>query len=234
MTNQPLARDDHRYQPEDQFAQNPGPGLVAPDVVSTAESVSQTEMSIENNPTPATSAPETRSDVFAAIPKTISEEILLEWDAPSRPHKKRHRQYYTTIAVILILIGLILFFAGQFLPIAVLVAIGFLVYVLEMVPPTMVRHQLSTYGFRVEGTLYYWDEIGRFWFTERHNSPLLHLEISRFPNRLTLLIGDLPQDAMTKVLAEILINEKPPLTPLEKAGAWLERMIPLEPANPKL
>lgn len=183
---------------------------------------------------PVTSTPPSNNDALATLPsRPQKEEILLEWDAPSRPHKKRHRQYYTTIAVILILIGLILFFAGQFLPIAVLAAIGFLVYVLEMVPPTIVHHSLTTYGFNVEGTLYYWDEIGRFWFTERHGQPLLHLEIGRFPNRLTLLIGDLPQDLMTQLLAEILVNEQPPLTPLEKAGAWLERMLPLEPLTPK-
>src|SRR5688572_8191789 len=54
------------------------------------------------------------------------EEIVLEWDAPNRPFKKRNRQYYTTVAIIVFLISLILFFAGQFLPIAVVIAVAFL------------------------------------------------------------------------------------------------------------
>ena len=37
------------------------------------------------------------------------ETLILEWQAPVRPFKKRNRQYYTTIAILVFLVSLILF-----------------------------------------------------------------------------------------------------------------------------
>ncbi|HKY74256.1 MAG TPA: hypothetical protein VJ246_03025, partial [Patescibacteria group bacterium] len=68
-------------------------------------------------------------------PKPVKEETLFEWESPERPFKKRDREYYTTIGIIVFLLSIILFFAGQFLPIAVVVAFAFLSYTLASVPP---------------------------------------------------------------------------------------------------
>lgn len=265
MLNQSLSRDPHRYQPEDQFGQNPVPqapiqpgwstpsqpaaqvtpseplltqaavpaeptlppvelGQVAVDRAQTESTISQAPPI--STPTDTTPAPAATRPTFQ---RPDPRQPVLEWTAPSRPHKKRHKQYYMTIAAILGLVTIILVFAGQFIPIVVLLAGGFLVYVMEMVPPAQVRHGLTGYGLLVEGTLYYWEELGRFWFTQRHGQTLLHVETARFPNRLTILLGnDMTQEEMTELLSVVLINEQPPLSPLEKAGAWLEKTLPLD------
>lgn len=168
---------------------------------------------------------------FPIIPEEMRpqpEEMILEWQAPNRPFKKRNRQYYTTIAIIVFLISLILFFAGQFLPIAVVMAVGFLSYVLSAVPPEMIVNQFTTYGVRTDGQLYHWEELGRFWYGERFDQKLLHIEVNRFPNQLTLLLGNQTEEALTAVLSGVLLQEKPLPTAFDKATKWIEEKIPLD------
>ncbi len=162
--------------------------------------------------------------------KPVPEEVILEWQAASRPFKKRNRQFFSTVAIITLLISLILFFAGQFLPIAVVISVAFLAYVLSSVPPDNVTNKLTTYGIRHDENLYYWEEMGRFWFDERHGEDVLHIEIARFPGRLTLLLGKQSKDQMTQMLSEVLLNEKPKDTFYDKTASWLQEKIPLDTA----
>lgn len=193
-----------------------------------------------NNPTDRTDRKTTLNDannedlfdaenpVLPSFTRPVKEKVLLEWSAPSRPFKKHNRQVFSTIGVIGLLIGLILFFAGQVIPVAVVFAAIFLIYVMFSTPPTMVVHKLTTHGIRVEKTIYYWDEMGRFWFTDSYGIPVLHIEIDRFPNRLTLLIGDIQKDDMEELLSQLLLNEIPPLTAYEKASKWLREKLPID------
>ncbi|MDQ3008929.1 MAG: hypothetical protein M3Q81_05055 [bacterium] len=160
--------------------------------------------------------------------KPVTEELVVEWMAPSRPFKKRKQQYFSTIFIIALLLSLILFFAGQFIFIAVVVAFVFLSYVLAVIPPGMITYSFTTYGVRIEEQLYYWDELGRFWFTTKHGQKILHIEVGRFPWRLSILLGETPEEPLAEMLSEVLINQQPPLTLYEKAAKWVEDKIPLE------
>lgn len=172
--------------------------------------------------------PVTESELFPGQFKPLPEQIILTWQAPARPFKKRNRQYYTTIVAIVFLISLILFFAGQFLPIAVVISVAFLAYVLSSVPPTTAEHKITTYGLRVENVLYYWEELGRFWFEEKFGQPLVQVEVARFPGRLTLLLNEVGQDTMRELLSEVLLEEKPKETFFDSSARWLQEHIPLD------
>jgi len=156
------------------------------------------------------------------------ETLILEWQAPVRPFKKRNRQYYTTIAILVFLVSLILFLAGQFLFIAVILAFAFVNYVLSAIPPEDVINSITTYGIRTDKELYHWEELGRFWYTTRYNQPLLHVEVARFPNHITLLMGSTSQEQVTPLLSQVLLQEQPLPTAFDKAAAWLQENIPLE------
>lgn len=168
------------------------------------------------------------SAVIPGLQKPQPEEVLIEWQAASRPFKPRKRQHFTTVGLICVLIAMILFFAGQIPPVAVVIAVFFLYYVLNSTPPGQISHKLTTYGIRIEDTLYFWEELGRFWFTEKFGEPLLHIEVGRFPFRLTLLLGDIPKDDMQIFLSEILLFQKPPLTTYERVAKWLEEKLPID------
>ncbi len=157
------------------------------------------------------------------------ERVLLEWDAPSRPFKKRDREYYTTIAIIVFLLSLILFFAGQFLVIAVVLSFGFVSYVLASVPPDMVHTSITTFGIHIGTQMYYWQELGRFWFTVKYKADLLHVETARaFPAQLALLLGEKKTDEVKKVMLKYAVFETPRPTWLDNAAKWMQDKFPLE------
>jgi len=169
-----------------------------------------------------------KEKLFPGVPKPIPKQSVITWHAPSRPFKKRDRQYYTTVTAIVFLVSLILFFAGQFLPIAVVISVGFLAYVLSSVPPHEIKIDINTYGIEIEDLLYYWEEMGRFWFDNKYGQDLLTIEVSRFPGRIILLFEKDKKEELRKILSEVLLEEKPANTFYDNAAKWLQEKIPLE------
>jgi hypothetical protein len=199
----------------------------APQPTSDSEPQSESQSFPPNEPAPEAFPPQQN----AQLPRSSRpepEELIVEWEAASRPFKKRNRQFYTTIAIITFLVSLILGFAGQFLFVAVVIALAFLAYVLYSVPPEIVLNRITNYGIHTDNNFYHWDEMGRYWFTELFSQKLLHIEIARFPNQLTLVLGDIDPDAMDELLSEVLVHEKPLPTSFDKAAQWLQQKIPLD------
>lgn len=172
-----------------------------------------------------------KSRVAPGLYKPMPEQSVYEWRAASRPFKKRDRQFFTSVAVIALLVSLILFFAGQFLPIAVVISVAFLVYVLSVIPPHDIQYKITTYGVRIEEQLYYWEFMGRYWFDEKYGKTLLKIEIVQFPGRITLVITEKDKMLLDELLSEVLLQEKPELTTFEKAAEWLQKKLPLEGLN---
>ncbi|MBI5151657.1 MAG: hypothetical protein HZA34_03740 [Candidatus Pacebacteria bacterium] len=186
---------------------------------------------MEEHQEPASASQDAGIDHQQFVPpqQPAKEELLLEWSAPERAFKKRDREYYTTIAVIVFLLSIILFFAGQFLPIAVVVSFAFVSYALAAVPPESAHHQITTYGIHTGGKLYQWHELGRFWFNTTLQQSLLHVEHHNgLPPRLLMLLGEVKKDDMENLLVNFLIHDTPPPTSVEKAAAWLQEKFPLE------
>lgn len=172
-----------------------------------------------------------KSKVAPGYYRPIPEETLVTWEAPARPFKKRNKQFFSTVFIIAILVALILFFAGQVLPVALVISVVFLVYVTAMIPPQDVSVKLTNYGFYIDKEAYAWYEMGRFWFEKKQGYDTLQIELGRFPNRLSLVLidGVTPsKENLELVLSEVLLKEKPKPTAFEKASLWLSEKIPLE------
>lgn len=168
------------------------------------------------------------SDYFKDVVRPVPEEVIIKWNAPSRPFKKRNKQYHTTIITIALLLSLILFFAGQVITVAVVFAVAFLAYVTSTIPPHTVENKITTYGIRTDDLLFYWQELGRFWFDESLGDRILYVESGKFPYRLTLLIGKIQEQELSEILSEVLLKQKPELTPTEKFAEWLKKKVPLD------
>jgi len=163
-----------------------------------------------------------------AIEKPDPEEDLFVWTAPNRPFKKRNREFFTTVFLIVFLVSLILFFANQFLPIAVVLALGFLTYVLSSVPPEMIENKLTTYGIHTGTHMAYWFDMGRYWYTKRYNTYILHVETAGFPYRMMLLFTEKEKAEIEKHMDKYLIKETPVPTAWDKTATWLQEKIPLD------
>lgn len=156
---------------------------------------------------------------------------LISWYAPARPFRKKERSYYTTIAILAILISLILLLAGEKMLIAAVFALVFLVYVLAYNPPPDIEYKLSTQGVTIADHFYHWQELDSFYFTEKDGSVLLHIYTQlRFPIILMLVLKDAEQqEEVKKIVAKYLpFHEIAPKTWVDKWSEGLQKHFPLE------
>lgn len=157
-------------------------------------------------------------------------KTLFSWEAPSRPFRKKDRSYYTTSAILVILLSLISFLFHEFLLIGAILALAFVSYVLAFVPPHKVRYRISTQGITIGEDFYFWHFLDSFWFKEKEGSKVLHIQTRlRFPYQLMLVIESSDEEKVKKLISRFLpYVEVPYKTWLEKWSEGLQKHFPLE------
>ncbi len=155
-------------------------------------------------------------------------EVYLSWTSPSRLFKKRDREYFTNIAAIVFLLLVILVFAREFVLIAAVLSIVFLIYVLSTVPPEEVEHKVTNLGIEIAGHFYRWETLADFWFEEQWGQSTLVVR-TLLGSRMIVLLGIYNEEKVREVIAKhIPFREIPEKTWVDNAASWLTKKIPLE------
>lgn len=167
---------------------------------------------------------------------TKTSDVLLIWQAPSRPFKKRDRSYFQTIAGLVFLIVMILFFVKEWLLIGVVLALVFVSYVLASVEPVKLTYKITTKGLWVGELFYKFSDLTEYWFEESLNyHVLVVISPIHAPGKLNIVLGDVNHEKVDGVLREKLIfREKPLKSVVDSMGDWLKQKVPLEEASPKI
>ncbi|MFH0937070.1 MAG: hypothetical protein V1808_02150 [Candidatus Daviesbacteria bacterium] len=157
-------------------------------------------------------------------------KTFLSWKAPTRPFRKKDRSYYTTIAIIVVLLALISLLMREILFIGVLFALAFVAYVLGFVPPEDVEYKISTQGITIGDHFYFWSDLDSFWFREKEGQKILYVLTNlRFPGQLMVLIGSQNEEQVKKIVAKYLpYHEIAPRSTLDKWAESLQKHFPLE------
>lgn len=156
------------------------------------------------------------------------EEELLVWMSPSRLFKRRDREYFTNIGAIVFLLTIILVFAREFVLIAAVLSIVFLIYVLSTVPPEDIKHRITNLGLESAGHFYRWEELVEFWFEEQWGQTMVMLRPIIGP-RIVILLGSEDRTKIRELLARFIpYREKPERSWVDNASNWLTQKIPLE------
>jgi hypothetical protein len=167
------------------------------------------------------------SGLLTAV-KPEPEETLLEWKAPIRVYKKRGKQFWTTTFTMAFLVGVIFFFIEGWMPVAVLIAFLFLLYVMSSVPPEEIDIKITTRGVSLGGSKYFWGEMVRFWTVEQWGQKVVNVDIGRLPGRLMFLVGPMKEEQIKEVMSKYLTYEVAKPSVVEKASEWLGKKIPFE------
>lgn len=157
-------------------------------------------------------------------------KVWAQWEAPSRPFRKKNRSFYTTIIIIIALISMISLLAGQYLLIGVLLAFLFLIYILNFVEPETITYKITTQGVTIGNHFYHWNELDSFWFDTKDNHKLLHILTNlNFPGVLVLVLGSVDEEQLKQEIANYLpYHEIAPKTTLDKWSDSLQKHFPLE------
>jgi len=155
---------------------------------------------------------------------------LISWTAPARPFRKKDRSFYTTAAILVILISMIALLAGEMILIGALFAFLFLIYVLNFVPPEDLEYKISTQGITIGDHFYHFQELDSFWFSQKEGFKLLNvLTQLRFPAQLIIMLGEEDEEEVKKAVARYLpFHEIAPRTLIDKWSDSLQKHFPLE------
>lgn len=157
------------------------------------------------------------------------EKILLEWSSPARPYKERTREFYTTVASIAFLLGIILLLLKEFLLIGVIIAFTFLSYVLSSVKPENVVHQITTKGIRTDNKLFPWDEFTYFWLKKEFNQEMVIVKLAQgVPGAILMVINPSQKEQIINLISDKIPLETPSDSFVDRASRWLGDKIPLE------
>lgn len=153
------------------------------------------------------------------------EKTIFTWTAAARPFKRQTREFYVTGLSIAVLFGLILFLIDGIMPVVLIVAFGFLFYVLHNIEPEKVEYKITTFGIRIAESLNPWDNIARFWFSQRMGSDVLVLETGGIVGRVELVINLKDKPTLEKALKKYILHEEAPISLLDKSANWVAGKI---------
>ncbi len=156
-------------------------------------------------------------------------KTLTSWTAPSRPFRKKDRSYYTTVAILIILISLIAVLAGEKLLIGALFSLGFLIYVLNFYAPEESNYKISNQGITIGDHFYLWQELDSFYFSKKDGFDILNIYTRfRFPALLILVLNSNAEE-VKKICARFLpFHEIAPKSLMDKWSEGLQKHFPLE------
>lgn len=157
------------------------------------------------------------------------QDVLLRWQAPTRPFKKRDKTYFQTAAALVFLLTVILLFLHEWLLIGVVLSLFFVAYVLASVEPPKIEHKITEKGIWTGEEFYRFNELAQYWFEEHLDQKTLILfSPLKAPGRLSLVLSGISQEEVDKILREKLVfREKPLKTFVDSLSEWLKKKNPL-------
>lgn len=155
------------------------------------------------------------------VVRQAPEKDLVTWTAPSRPFKRRDRQFYVTTFAIAGIVSLVLFLAEGFMPVLLIISLVFLYYVLSTVAPEKIEYKITNRGIKIAGRETGWQNLSRYWFTKRLDSDLMVVETFLIPGRLELVIDPGIKEALKKEVSVYIPYEEVPASGLDRVTNWV-------------
>src|SRR5579864_2781054 len=128
-------------------------------------------------------------------PEYLEDDVktYLSWHAHGRPYQQHSIEYYTNSFLITMALEIILFLFSQYVLMALVFSLAFLVFSLSIVPPRNLFYRISSEGIRVENHYFIWDELYDFYFSKINGQDILHVRTKDyFPGELTIVLGEVP------------------------------------------
>jgi len=175
---------------------------------------------------PGTLKEDKKDEPQAVVVRREPERDLVTWTAPSRPFKKRDRQFFVTIFAMAGIVCLVLFLAEGLMPVLLIVALVFLYYVLSTVPPENIEYKVTTRGIKIAGKLTEWQLLGRFWIEKRSGVDVLVFDTFMLPGRIEMVINPDIKDNLQKEVSAYVPNEEVSASGIDKMTSWLAEKLP--------
>ena len=162
----------------------------------------------------------------AVVVRREPERDILTWIAPSRPFRRRDRQFYVTTFAIAGIVSLVLFLAEGIMPVLLIISLMFLYYVLSTVEPEKVEYKVTSKGIKFAGKRTEWQLLNKFWFAERYGSKLLVIETFQIPGRIEIVINPEIKESLKKEISAYIPYEEVTTSNFDKVTNWFTSKLP--------
>lgn len=187
---------------------------------------------MEENKSPQEMLPQDAKQTTENAPNLDYHDVktLLSWSAPGRPFKKRGKEFYISIILLVALFEIILFLFAQYELMLAVGALAFVSIILHTVTPKDFHYKITTEGIRVEDHFYIWSELYDFYFKTIDGMDVLIIRTEALiPGELKISLGNVVSDHVRKVLVRFLpYREVVKPSFMEKSADWLSRNFPLD------
>lgn len=161
------------------------------------------------------------------------EKVLLTWKSLEKPFRQRGRDFYSTVTVLAILVAVVLFFIEGIMPVLVVAAVVFAMFVSMKTPPNMGEHVITTLGIVTAGQKFVWADLVVFWIDRIHTDDVVHvLTAKRWPTQVVMIAPKEGEKVTLKqirdTLGKYLPYEVPPPSRVDKTVKWFSEKMPLE------
>jgi len=144
-----------------------------------------------------------------------------KWSAPSRSFKKRDKEYFVNLGVLIFFISLIFLFFCEFIVIITMWVLFGVLYVFSTIEPEKVTHRITDRGVDFAGFEYKWKDLSSFYFSKKNGVNILYLNTKKaLPGQIYLILS--PEISVDKVHDEL----KKHLDFVEKpVNSWFDKLV---------
>jgi hypothetical protein len=133
-------------------------------------------------------------------------QIFLSWEAMS--HSDSHvmgKRFTRALTIIGIFVGLLLLAMQEFFVLLVIGSVIFVTQALMKIPPENLKYELNSFGINVNGKLYYWDQLRRYFFIERGGVEVVVVDTTMgIPGRLFINFDEKDKEKIKEVFNKYL------------------------------
>lgn len=166
------------------------------------------------------------SEPQAVVVRREPERELVVWTAPSRPFKRRDRQFFVTTFAMAGVVSLVLFLAEGIMPVLLIISLVFLYYILSTVEPESIEYKLTSKGIKIAGKLTSWSVMNSFWFGKKFDSELLNIDTVVIPGRIEIVINPEIKEQLKKELLVYIDEEDHKESGMDKFVSFVSSKIP--------
>jgi len=153
------------------------------------------------------------------VEKLDTKKVFLSWETLGRAEKSgdigiKFTRTFTTIGIF---VGLVLVAMQEFFLILAVGSVIFIVQALAKASPENVRYELSNHGLLIDETLYYWNQLKKYFFIKREGAEALAIDTTLgFPGRIFISFNQENKGEIRRILDQrLFFLEKEPKTFLD-------------------
>lgn len=159
-------------------------------------------------------------------------KVAYSWKGEAMVYQEKSRDFYSTVLVFAVLIGIVLFFIEGLMPVLLVAAVVFFIFVTMRRKPEIIENEIRADGIMTAGNFYPWEEMKSYWIERRAERDMVRVMLHRWPFQLVLV---LPNEAkgidvaqVRKVMDDHVPMVVPVVTGTDRFIEWFKKRFPFE------